>query len=98
MRELCEIPGNKCAFHPVYGNWVDSSTQAVFDGSMLPHADKKSVAPFEWIFMDIIWPNVCSRCSCIRKSIFYCTIYGVGVDNNVDMMVKIYIISLIDFP
>ena len=47
MRELCEIPGNKCAFHPVYGNWVDSSTQAVFDGSMLPHADKKSVAPFE---------------------------------------------------
>ena len=42
MRELCERPGIKCPSIPSTVNLVNASVHAVFDGTLLPHADKNN--------------------------------------------------------
>ena len=80
IRELCEMLGIKCAYILLAGKWLNCSVCDILGGSLFPHADEKnSVNFFVWVFMGIVWPDVCARCSCIRKSIFYCAIYYVGV-------------------
>ena len=68
---MCERHGSQCGSLTSSVNWVNASLHAVFDSSLLPHADeKKYVTLFVCIFLVIIWPDVCARCSCIRKSVF----------------------------
>ena len=43
MREMCERPGSKCASIHLAGICVNASVNAVFDGSLLPHADEKKL-------------------------------------------------------
>ena len=99
-KEMYDRPGVKCVYLPLAGNLVNASVHAVFGGSLLPHVDetKRFVTSFVCIFIGIVWPGVCERCSCIRNFIFYCTVYCLGVDDIVDIKIYIYNISLIGFP
>ena len=66
MIELYERPGIKCASLTSDVNWVNTNVHAVFDVSLLSHADEtKKITLFMCIFMEIVWPDVCDSCSCI---------------------------------
>ena len=43
MRDMCERPGNKCASIPLSDSWGNDSVHTVFDGSLLPHAEKNRI-------------------------------------------------------
>ena len=98
MRELFESPGGKCASLPLSGNWVNASVHSVFYGIMFPPAGEiKTFTLCVFIFMGIVWPDVCSIFSYIRGSIFFCTIYCVGVSGIVDILEHLYNIIIIGF-
>ena len=37
IRDMCEMPGNKRASLPLYGNWCNDNVHNMFDGILLPH-------------------------------------------------------------
>ena len=99
MRDLCERPGIKYKSLPLSVNWGNAGVHAVFDASLLLHDyGMKKMTAFVYIFMRIFWPDVCVRYSCIRKSIFYCAVYCLGLENIVEIMGHIYKIIIIGFP
>ena len=59
---------------------------------------QKCMTFFVWVFVGIIWSDICVGWSCIYKSRFYCDVYGVGVADIVEIVGHLYIISCIGFP
>ena len=99
MRELCERPGSKFKSLPLSSNWDNAIVHAVFDGRLFPHSKGFFLCGLFCVnFNRYHCPGLCSRYSCICKSIFYCTVYFVGVVNSFEIMGNIYNIILVDLP
>ena len=49
-RELCDIPGSKCAPPDLSGKWGNASAHAMFDDILLPDAGE----------IKIVWPRLCA--------------------------------------